>query len=93
MLSNTTVARSNLSSLGKYMSELPDSNITTFHVYVKENLQELAAAKETTMDLLVNLFKGYREVKDKKFHTWIQNINDQWLDRVVVFQPNGLSLM
>ncbi len=92
-LSNTAVSRSNLSSLGKYKNELPDSNITTFHLYVKENLQELAAANETTTDLLVNLFKGYREVKDKKFLTWIQNINDQWLDRVVVFQPDGLSLM
>jgi hypothetical protein len=92
-LSNTAVARSNLSSLGKYMKELPDSNIETFHLYVKENLQELAAANETTTDLLVNLFKGYREVKDKTFRTWIQNINDQWLDRALVFQPDGLSLM
>jgi hypothetical protein len=93
MLSNTTIARSNLSSLGKYMKELPDSNITAFHLYMKENLQELAASNETTMDLLVNLFAGYREVKDKSFHSWIQNINDQWLDRILILQPDGLSLM
>lgn len=92
-LSNASVARDNLSSLDKYMKELQDSNVTNFHLYVKENLQDLAAANETTNDLLVNLFKGYRAVKDKRFLTWIQGIEDQWTDRVLRFDNNGLQLM
>jgi hypothetical protein len=41
----------------------------------------------------VNLFNGYREVKDKRFRTWVQNIKDAWLDRTIVLDPNGLQLM
>jgi hypothetical protein len=92
-LSNASIAGDNLSTLDKYMKELPESNVTNFHLYVKENLQDLAAANETTNDLLVNLFKGYRAVKDKRFLTWIQGIEDQWADRVLRFDNNGLQLM
>jgi hypothetical protein len=66
-LNNAAVARSNLATLGQYMRSLEDSNIMSFNKYIKENVQELAAAGETTMDLLVNLFNGYREAKDKPF--------------------------
>jgi len=66
-LNNAAVVRSNLATLGQYMRTLEDSNIVSFNKYVKENVQELAAAGETIMDLLVNLFNGYREAKDKPF--------------------------
>jgi hypothetical protein len=66
--------------------------MTSSHLYVKENLQDLAAANEMTNDLLVNLFSGYREVKDKHFLTWIQNMEDQWLDCALCFDANGLRL-
>ncbi len=35
---------------------------------MKENLQELEAANETTTDLLINLFSAYREVKISAIH-------------------------
>jgi hypothetical protein len=38
-----------------------------FHEYVKEQLQELEAANETTTDLLVKLFAAHREITDKQF--------------------------
>jgi hypothetical protein len=60
---------------------------------VKDNLQDLAAANEVTNDLFVYLFKGYRAVKDKCFLTWIQGIEDQWTDRILRFDANGLQLM
>jgi hypothetical protein len=66
-LNNAAVARSNLAILGQYMRSLEDSSIMSFNKYIKENVQELAAAGEKTMDLLVNLFNGYREAKDKPF--------------------------
>ena len=62
-LNNAAVARSNLATLGQYMKTLDDSNIVEFNAYVKINVQELAAAGETTSDLLVNLFNGYREAR------------------------------
>jgi hypothetical protein len=49
------------------MRTLEDSNIVKFNQYVKDNVQELMAAGETTLHLLVNLFNGYREAKDKPF--------------------------
>jgi hypothetical protein len=92
-LSNTAVARSNLSSLDKYMRQLQDNDVTKFNQYVNENLQELAAAGETTNDLLVNLFDGYKEVKDKRFRKYIEGIEDQWTDRTLQLDPNGTQLM
>ena len=80
-LNNATVAYSDLSTLGTYMKLLTDSNITEFNAYVKHNTQELAAANETTNDLLVNLFNGYRKCKDKCFRDWITHIEDDWLFR------------
>ena len=56
-------------------------------------MRELEAASETTSDLLVNLFDGCMEAEDKRFRTWVTNLYDQWVDRRVVLDPNGLELM
>jgi len=87
------VARSNLTTLATYMKTLPDSNITEFNAYVKRNTQELAAANETTNDLLVNLFNGYRECKDKCFRDWITRIEDDWLFCRLQLANDGLALL
>jgi hypothetical protein len=92
-LNNAAVARSNLTNLATYMKALPESNITEFNAYVKRNTQELAAANETTNDLLVNLFNGYRECKDKRFRDWITRIEDDWLFRRLPLANDGLALL
>jgi hypothetical protein len=92
-LNNAAVARSNLTTLATYMKTLPDSSITEFNAYVKRNTQELAAANETTHDLLVNLFNGYRECKDKRFRDWITRIEDDWLFRRLQLTNDGLALL
>jgi hypothetical protein len=53
---NIMLARRNLENLREYIKTVPEYNIITFHQYVKEQLQELEVANETTSDLLVNLF-------------------------------------
>jgi hypothetical protein len=90
---NTALARRNLANLRDYIKTIPDQNITTFHQYVKENLQELEAANETTTDLLVNLFAAYREVKDLRFTGYVQPIQDRHYDGREPQNANGLTLM
>jgi hypothetical protein len=92
-LSNTAVARENLSSLSDFMASLPDSNITEFNAYVKKQTETLAANGETTNDLVTNLFKGYAKVKDKDFRQWIKIKKGEWFDRTLIINPNGLDLM
>jgi hypothetical protein len=64
---NVALARRNLVNLKDHIKTIPKYNITLFHQYVNEQLQELEAANETTTHLLVNLFSVYREVPDKQF--------------------------
>jgi len=59
----------------------------------KVNINRLAAAGETTNDLLVNLFKAYDSVKDKKFLTWVTNKHDHWLEGTLNLPVNGVALI
>jgi len=90
---NVALARRNLANLREYIKTVPEYNIITFHQYVKEQLQELEVANETTTDLLVNLFSAYREVPDKQFKGYVQPIQDQHYDARQPQNPNGLTLM
>jgi len=71
---NMALARRNLASLREHIKTVPDYNMTSFHQYVKEQLQELKAANERTTDLRVNLFSAYREVPDKQFRGYVQPV-------------------
>ena len=52
------------------------SDIVDFNVYVQSQIDGLAAHGETTSDLLVNLFKGHKTVKDKPFLDYLQTIEN-----------------
>jgi hypothetical protein len=58
--------RTSLTLLDTKMIEL-DSNVETFNQYVKSQIKNLAARGETSSDLLINLFKGYRAANDVEF--------------------------
>ena len=64
--SNATVAtmQLNLTNLDEYMTT-NGSDIVAFNAYVQSQIDGLAAQGEVTNNLLVNLFKGYKMVKDK----------------------------
>jgi len=50
-----------------------DSDILKFNDHLKELLQQLHARGGTTHNLLSNLFKAYKVVKDKEFTKYIDN--------------------
>jgi hypothetical protein len=63
--------RTSLTLLDAKMIEL-DSNVETFNQYVKAQIKNLAARGETSSDLLINLFKGYRAANDVEFADFIR---------------------
>ena len=62
--------RISLTHLDIKMVEL-ESNIEAFNFYVKAQVKGLSARGEQTMDLLVNLFKGYKAANDNEFLDFI----------------------
>jgi hypothetical protein len=76
--SNATVStlRLNLSSLDEYIKE-NGSDLVAFNAYVQSQVDGLAARGQTTMDLVVNLFKAYAMVTDQNFQIYIQQIENQ----------------
>ena len=58
--------RTALTQLDAKMIEL-NSNVIEFNLYVTAQVQALAHRGETTDDLLINLFKGYRVANDVEF--------------------------
>jgi hypothetical protein len=53
-------------------------NITEFNEYVKTQRVSLEARGETTLDLLVNLFKGYKAAGDDRFVNYIKMKEDDY---------------
>jgi hypothetical protein len=89
----TEMARENLSNLTTYMDSLEDCSISKFNEYVNQQLETLAAAGETTSELITNLFKGYARSKDKKFRNWIEIKKLAYFDESFYIHPNGKDFM
>jgi hypothetical protein len=80
--------RTSLTLLDAKMIEL-ESNIETFNQYVKAQIKNLSARGETSSDLLINLFKGYRAANDVEFADFIRrkiNLYEEGED----INPNNL---
>jgi hypothetical protein len=67
----TRLARENLSGLDGYITRV-NSDIEKFNLYVREQVDALAARGETTDDLLANLFKAYVCASDIEFRAYIK---------------------
>lgn len=72
-------ARMELSSLDTYIRN-NGSDIVAFNSHVMDLLNTLHSRGETTQDLLVNLFKGYKACGDKGFQAYIANLENQYDD-------------
>jgi hypothetical protein len=72
-----TVIRTRLSSLDHKIVELQD-DIVAFNEHVRLQRLSLEARGERTLDLLVNLFKGYKAVADAKFVAYIGRKEDSY---------------
>jgi len=69
-----------------------DSDIIKFNDHVKELLQQLHARGGTTHDLLSNLFKAYKVVKDKEFTKYINDKKNEY-DEGKNILPSHLMLL
>lgn len=75
----TAYIRNQLSSLDTYMESV-GSDVEKFNIHVRSLVQQLKARGETTQDLLVNLFKGYKAAQDSKFVEYIEKREDEYED-------------
>jgi phosphotransferase system HPr-like phosphotransfer protein len=64
-----------LSSLDQYIATV-DSNIGMLNQHVKGLIQSLNAQKQTTSDLLINLFKRYGACSNETFLAWLTRKQD-----------------
>ena len=71
--SNATASliRTQLARLDSYISDV-GNDITKFNAHVKLLMQGLRARGETSTDLLVNLFTGYKSASDQEFIKYIK---------------------
>jgi hypothetical protein len=59
-------------------------------MYVKRQLSTLTARGETTQDLVINLFKGYRVAKCEQFVLFIGRKKDAYIEGAIDFTPETL---
>jgi hypothetical protein len=88
----TAHARDNLGRLDAYMTALEGSDVKTFNLYVRRQLQTLTARGETTQDLVNNLFKGYLKTKSAKFHGFIERKKESYQEGAIDYTPESLML-
>ena len=84
-----SATRLKLSSLDEYVRE-NGTDITGLNAYVQDLLTTLSSQNETTTDLMVNLFKGYRACKDEQFLQYIQQLENQHDDGAATLTANEL---
>jgi hypothetical protein len=65
--------------LSSYIVQI-DCDITKFNDYVSRLDQSLAARNETSQDLLVNVFKAYKAVRDQEFVKYIEQKESNYED-------------
>ena len=76
--------RLNLMNLDKYVQS-NGTDIVTCNTYVQSQVDGLTACGEITNDLIVNLFKGYRAMKDQAFLDYLRMIENA--------HENGTTIM
>jgi len=87
----TRIICEQLTKLDKFMV-LIYSDIIKFNDHVKELLQQLHARGGTTHDLLSNLLKAYKVIKDKEFTKYINDKKNEY-DEGKDFNPSQLMLL
>jgi hypothetical protein len=72
-----TYIRTSLTELDDKMLDL-DSDIKAFNFFVQTQVKSLAARGETSSDLLINLFKGYKVANDSEFQDFIRRKENEY---------------
>mmetsp|Transcript_101610 Transcript_101610/g.294034 ORF Transcript_101610/g.294034 Transcript_101610/m.294034 type:complete len:427 (+) Transcript_101610:119-1399(+) len=85
----TSAIRTRLSELDKYIVQI-DSDISKFNEYVELNVAALTARGETTTDLLVNLWKAYKNCGDKTFASYMKREHEDYQMKNEDVEPRAL---
>lgn len=70
--------RENLTMLDSYMVEVEKQDVMIFNEYVKDQISTLTSRNETSSDIIVNLFKGYKACTDHDFADYIRDIRNRY---------------
>jgi hypothetical protein len=87
-----TFIRNSLRKLDAKMIQL-DSNVVEFNLYLKAQVLSLAQRGETTTDLLVNLFEGYKAADDVEFKDLLKRKENEYNEGKDVTVPNLMADM
>ena len=80
--------RQQLASLDEYMGTI-DSDIKKFNVHVKSLIRDLERRRQTSTDILTNLFKGYKAASDKTFVEYILRKEEEY-EEGTILNPDQL---
>jgi len=84
--------RTRLADLHNYILQI-DSDITKFNEYVEQNLAALTARGEKTTDLLVYLWKAYKNVSDANFADYMKRSHETYEMSSEELSPKALMDM
>ena len=62
------------------MQTIPGNNISTFRTHVQKKLGFLHSKRQDMSELVVNLFKGYKEAMDPDFTSYKKDRRLEWED-------------
>lgn len=60
------------------MIEVAKHDVVAFNKYVKDQLSTLTSRDETSSDIIVNLFKGYKACTDHEFTDYIKDVRNRY---------------
>ena len=88
---NATISniRTQLSNLNLYIGEI-GNDISKFNDHVRTLMTQLTARGEDSLDLLVNLFKGYSACSDKAFVDYINRKKEDYDEGGATLEPEDL---
>ena len=79
--------RTKLTDLDRYLPTI-GHDITKFNAYAKLLIDGLRSRRETSHDLLVNLFKGYMACSDREFVAYIKRKQDSFEESTPIHVDN-----
>jgi hypothetical protein len=85
-------ARENLGNLAEHMKKQGD-DIVKFNEFVRQQLDILASRGESTLDLLPNLFRGYKAVEDQAFLCYIEDNETKYDDGEFAHTPEQCQIV
>jgi hypothetical protein len=91
--SSTAQIRKRLAQLPLYMKQVAKGDVKNLCIHMRNLLDQLQAAGETTMDLLTNLMEALKLAPNSDFQRWFKTRIDMWSTKQIDWKPDGSDLM